>query len=108
MTLGELWVAYFQYPAIIGYLVLTAASVVVWAFHPASLAQTALSVGAIIVAYPLVWYCLHRWVLHSNWMFKLPFLASTWKRIHYDHHQDPTTSRCCSERSTRPCPRSQP
>ena len=22
-------------------------------------------------------------------MFKVPFLASTWKRIHYDHHQDP-------------------
>src|SRR3546814_17050917 len=22
-------------------------------------------------------------------MFKVPVLASTWKRIHYDHHQDP-------------------
>jgi sterol desaturase/sphingolipid hydroxylase (fatty acid hydroxylase superfamily) len=22
-------------------------------------------------------------------MFKMPLLASTWKRIHYDHHQDP-------------------
>src|SRR3546814_17619404 len=22
-------------------------------------------------------------------MFKVPFLAGTWKRIHYDHHQDP-------------------
>jgi hypothetical protein len=32
---------------------------------------------------------LHRWVLHSRWMFKVPLLASTWKRIHYDHHQDP-------------------
>jgi sterol desaturase/sphingolipid hydroxylase (fatty acid hydroxylase superfamily) len=89
MTLGELWVAYFQYPAIIGYLALTLASAVVWTLHPASLGETVLSIGAIIVAYPLVWYCLHRWVLHSNWMFKLPFLASTWKRIHYDHHQDP-------------------
>ena len=42
-----------------------------------------------MVLYPLVWYCLHRWVLHSNWMFKVPFLASTWKRIHYDHHMNP-------------------
>jgi hypothetical protein len=22
-------------------------------------------------------------------MFKVPMLAATWKRIHYDHHQDP-------------------
>jgi hypothetical protein len=22
-------------------------------------------------------------------MFKMPLLASDWKRIHYDHHQDP-------------------
>jgi sterol desaturase/sphingolipid hydroxylase (fatty acid hydroxylase superfamily) len=89
MTLRELWVAYFQYPAIIAYLALAAGCVAVWAFHPAGLAATALSVGAVVLAYPLVWYCLHRWVLHSNWMFKVPFLAATWKRIHYDHHQDP-------------------
>jgi sterol desaturase/sphingolipid hydroxylase (fatty acid hydroxylase superfamily) len=32
---------------------------------------------------------LHRWVLHSKWMWKRKWLAPTWKRIHYDHHQDP-------------------
>lgn len=89
MTLRQLWVAYFQYPAIIGYLLLTVACLAVFLRQPAGLADTALSVGAVIVAYPLVWYCLHRWVLHSQWMYKIPFLASTWKRIHYDHHQDP-------------------
>jgi sterol desaturase/sphingolipid hydroxylase (fatty acid hydroxylase superfamily) len=89
MTLGQLWVAYFQYPAILSYLALAAGCGLVWASAPSSWAQTALSVGAIVLAYPLVWYCLHRWVLHSNWMFKVPLLASTWKRIHYDHHQDP-------------------
>lgn len=89
MTLKDLWVAYFQYPAIIGYLALSAASLVVWARYPATLVQTAATAAIVLVLYPLVWYCLHRWVLHSNWMFKVPFLASTWKRIHYDHHQDP-------------------
>jgi sterol desaturase/sphingolipid hydroxylase (fatty acid hydroxylase superfamily) len=89
MTLGQLWAAYFQYPAIIAYLLLTAASLLLFAYSPTSLVETALSVAAVVLAYPLVWYCLHRWVLHSNWMFKLPLLASTWKRIHYDHHQDP-------------------
>ena len=41
MTLKELWVAYFQYPAIIAYLLLTAVSVGVWlvatAIAPAAL-----------------------------------------------------------------------
>jgi sterol desaturase/sphingolipid hydroxylase (fatty acid hydroxylase superfamily) len=89
MTLKDLWVAYFQYPAIIGYLVLSAACVAVFAWQPASLLHTLLSVAAVVMSYPLVWYCLHRWVLHSQWMYKVPILASTWKRIHYDHHQDP-------------------
>ena len=89
MTLKELWLAYFQYPAIIAYIASALAAVAVWAVYPASALQTAASVGTIVVAYPLVWYALHRWVLHSNWMFKVPALAATWKRIHYDHHQDP-------------------
>ena len=89
MTLKDLWIAYFQYPAIIAYIGLTLASVVVWAEYPATLFQTAATAALVVVLYPLVWYCLHRWVLHSNWMFKVPFLAATWKRIHYDHHQDP-------------------
>ena len=89
MTLKELWLAYFQYPAIIAYIASALAAIAVWAVYPASALQTAASVGTIVVAYPLVWYALHRWVLHSNWMFKVPALAATWKRIHYDHHQDP-------------------
>ena len=89
MTLKQLWIAYFQYPAIIAYILLSIAAVGVWFAYPASLMETAVTVGLTVLAYPLIWYCLHRWVLHSNWMFKVPALASTWKRIHYDHHQDP-------------------
>jgi sterol desaturase/sphingolipid hydroxylase (fatty acid hydroxylase superfamily) len=89
MTLKELWVAYFQYPAIIAYIALAFVSVGVWFAYPASATQTLAAVGMTSLAYPLAWYTLHRWVLHSKWMFKVPPLASTWKRIHYDHHQDP-------------------
>jgi sterol desaturase/sphingolipid hydroxylase (fatty acid hydroxylase superfamily) len=42
-----------------------------------------------VMAYPLVWYGLHRWVLHGRWMYKIKPMAPVWKRIHYDHHQDP-------------------
>ena len=89
MTLKELTVAYFQYPAIIAYLLLAAAGIGVWAWRPAPLVQTVASIAIAILVYPLAWYVLHRWVLHSRWMWKVKWLAPTWKRIHYDHHQDP-------------------
>ena len=89
MTFRELVVAYFQYPAILAYLALAALSVALYAWKPAPLLNTAGAVAAAVLVYPLAWYCIHRWILHSNWMFKVPALAATWKRIHYDHHQDP-------------------
>ena len=89
MTLKELWVAYITYPAIIAYGLLSLAAIAVFAWQPAPLAPTLAAVLVSAFIYPLVWYVLHRWVLHSRWMFKVPLLASTWKRIHYDHHQDP-------------------
>jgi sterol desaturase/sphingolipid hydroxylase (fatty acid hydroxylase superfamily) len=89
MSFRDLVIAYFQYPAIIAYLLLSAAAIVLFAMKPAPIGATAAAVGVATLVYPLVWYVLHRWVLHSRWMFKVPFMASTWKRIHYDHHQDP-------------------
>ena len=89
MDLRQLVVAYFQYPAILAYLALSAVAIAVAIRHPASAGATLASVAIAVAVYPLVWYVLHRWVLHSRWMFKVPGLAATWKRIHYDHHQDP-------------------
>ena len=89
MSFRELVIAYFQYPAIIAYLLLSAVAIGAFAWQPAPLVPTLLAIGVSSIAYPLIWYLLHRWVLHSRWMFKMPLLASTWKRIHYDHHQDP-------------------
>ena len=89
MSFKELVVAYFQYPAIIAYLALSAVCVALFLRYPAPLAPTLIAIAVAALVYPLVWYVLHRWVLHSRWMFKVPLLAGTWKRIHYDHHQDP-------------------
>ncbi|MEA3049932.1 MAG: hypothetical protein QOG84_1768 [Sphingomonadales bacterium] len=89
MSLKELVVAYLQYPAIIAYAAAAAAAIAFDALRPAPLAPTLAAVAAATFIYPLVWYLLHRWVLHSRWMWRHRLLASTWKRIHYDHHQDP-------------------
>ncbi|MGQ0558857.1 MAG: sterol desaturase family protein [Sphingosinicella sp.] len=89
MSLRELVVAYFQYPAIIFYLLLGLVSLGLYVWRPAPLLPTLAAIFAASLFYPLIWYLLHRHVLHSRWMFKVPVLAGTWKRIHYDHHQDP-------------------
>lgn len=89
MTLKELVVAYFQYPAIITYLVLSAVALGVYAWNPATLLQTGATIVTAILFYPLAWYVLHRWVLHGQWMYKTKMFSPVWKRIHYDHHQDP-------------------
>lgn len=89
MTLRELAGAYFRHYAILTYLALTGVMIGVWLYQPAPLARTTAVICLVVLAYPLIWYVLHRWVLHSNWMFKTPLLAAAWKRIHYDHHQDP-------------------
>jgi sterol desaturase/sphingolipid hydroxylase (fatty acid hydroxylase superfamily) len=89
MTLRELVVAYFQYPAIIAYLTLSAAATAVWIWRPAPLVPTILVIAAASLVYPLFWYLIHRYVLHSRWMWRHQWAAGTWKRIHYDHHQDP-------------------
>jgi sterol desaturase/sphingolipid hydroxylase (fatty acid hydroxylase superfamily) len=91
MTLGELAVAYATYPSIILYAVLCVASIA-GAVALGALAQpvrTAAAIGAAILIYPAVEYVLHRYVLHARWLYKNPVTADLWKRIHYDHHQDP-------------------
>ncbi|WP_068070985.1 sterol desaturase family protein [Novosphingobium lentum] len=89
MDLKQLSVAYFQHYTIMAYLALTALCVAAWFAYPAAALATAGSVLAGVVIYPLVWHLLHQYVLHGRWMWRWKVLAPTWKRIHYDHHQDP-------------------
>lgn len=89
MTVPDLVRAYFAFPAIQGYLgfgvLSTAAAIYYW---PGFLAALAAVVVTIFI-YGLVWYVLHRFVLHGRYLYKSPLTASVWKRIHFDHHGDP-------------------
>jgi sterol desaturase/sphingolipid hydroxylase (fatty acid hydroxylase superfamily) len=93
MNLRELAAAYFQYYAIAAYIGVAAlAGGVVIARIVRGEAEWLAVVAACIATvfiYPVVWYLLHRFVLHSRWMWKSPMTAGVWKRIHYDHHSDP-------------------
>jgi len=90
MTLGDLVRAYAAHPAIQTYVVLAVvAAGVVIAQWPAPVGGVVAAVVATILVYPLTWYLLHRYVLHGRYLYKWVGTAAMWKRIHYDHHQDP-------------------
>jgi sterol desaturase/sphingolipid hydroxylase (fatty acid hydroxylase superfamily) len=98
MTLGELTKAYFQYPAVVVYIVLLVISSILaleLGKDPFAVRfpYLALAVIASLLLYPFVWYLLHRFVLHGRYLYRSSKTASLWKRIHFDHHQDPNDLR---------------
>lgn len=89
MTLADLVAAYFAYPAIQVYLLLTVISSGLTLLWAENIWPVALAVGAAVMIYGLTWYLLHRFILHGQFLYKSPRTAALWKRIHFDHHQDP-------------------
>jgi sterol desaturase/sphingolipid hydroxylase (fatty acid hydroxylase superfamily) len=91
MTLGELTIAYATYPSVWLYAVLAIASVAgsVMLGVMASPLRLVATLAATLVIFPFYEYVLHRFVLHNRALYKSPLTADVWKRIHYDHHQDP-------------------
>jgi sterol desaturase/sphingolipid hydroxylase (fatty acid hydroxylase superfamily) len=47
------------------------------------------SLVLVVLIYPIVEFCLHRFVLHSRALYRMPWTARLWRRIHYDHHMHP-------------------
>src|ERR1700722_15224994 len=89
MSFRDLAVAYSTYYAIHAYLIVAVISGAV-AIHVAD-SWIPVAVGGIaaIVLYPFAWYLIHRFILHSRSLYKSRWTAASWKRIHFDHHQDP-------------------
>jgi len=89
MTLGELVGAYFQHYAIQVYIVLGVVTGYFALSGMTSVVPVAISAALAVAVYPLAWYLLHRFVLHGKFLFRFKATASMWKRVHFDHHQDP-------------------
>jgi len=89
MTFDDLVKAYVTYPAIQIYaLIIVAAMIIgVATMNSIVLFAAAFVIGGLM--FPVAWYFIHRFVLHGSWMYKSPYLASLWKRVHYDHHRFP-------------------
>jgi sterol desaturase/sphingolipid hydroxylase (fatty acid hydroxylase superfamily) len=89
MSLGDLIVAFFSYYAVLVYLGFAGVGLwlaVLW--FQGWIPLVAAGLFAALV-YPFAWYSLHRWVLHGQYLYRSPLTAKVWKRIHFDHHQDP-------------------
>jgi len=89
MTLRDLAWAYVTYPAIQAYALLSVAGIGLAIYWGGSPLRLLASVVAILLTYPLVEYLLHRFLLHGRLLYRFPQTAPLWKRIHFDHHQDP-------------------
>lgn len=93
MSLSQLWVAYLTYPTILLYfaLIILCSWAALHLMHANGTApwRVLLPVPAVIAVYPVAWYLIHRYILHGRWLYRNRWTASLWKRIHFDHHQDP-------------------
>jgi sterol desaturase/sphingolipid hydroxylase (fatty acid hydroxylase superfamily) len=89
MTLRELVVAFFLHYSIQAYLLFALAGIALAVTWAETAWQPLRAAALVLLLYPLVEYVLHRWVLHARWLYKSSLTAKVWKRIHYDHHQNP-------------------
>lgn len=89
MTFGGLCRAYSSHPAVHLYLILALMTGLYAGLGGHAGWRLLVPVAATILAYPLAWYLIHRFILHSRWLYRSPITAGLWKRVHFDHHQDP-------------------
>lgn len=93
MTFGDLVYSFFTYYAVVAYIAVGITSFVFavkWLDNPV---RMLLAMLATSLAFPLGWYLVHRNILHGRFLYKSPLTAAMWKRVHFDHHQDPNDLR---------------
>ncbi len=89
MSLADLVRAYATHPAVHLYAGCAAISLAVAAWQEDGVLRCLGAVLATVLAYPIAWYLIHRFILHGRFLYRSPLTATLWKRIHFDHHQDP-------------------
>ena len=89
MTLADLVRAYFTHYSIQAYILLAVLAIAASAFFADGWGGPLAAAILVVLLYPFVEYVVHRHLLHSHMLFKHKATAKVWKRIHYDHHQNP-------------------
>jgi len=89
MSFGDLIRAFLVHPSVLAYAAVAAVTGVIAAMTIDQPLRAGVAILLAALIYPFAWYVLHRFVLHGTLLYKHPATARLWKRIHYDHHQDP-------------------
>ena len=75
MSLRDLIHAYFAYPAIQAYLGLGTISAIAALWWQRSIVSLGIAAIAAVLIYPLIWYLLHRFILHGRFLYKMRWSA---------------------------------
>ena len=89
MSLRDLVRAYATHPAVHLYVGGAMIGAAIAIAYPVAPWRAAAAVLAAILVYPLAWYGIHRFILHGRLLYRFRVTSPLWKRIHFDHHQDP-------------------
>lgn len=89
MDMRQLLAAYGSHPAVHLYALGAVAAAALAAHEADGVARPLAAVLLTAALYPVIWYLLHRFVLHGRFLYRSPLTAALWKRVHFDHHQDP-------------------
>ncbi|MDF7674815.1 sterol desaturase family protein [Acetobacteraceae bacterium ESL0709] len=89
MNLVQLWAAYLTYPTILLYFALIILSACLSIRYMTNFWLSVIPVPIVVLIYPIAWFLIHKYILHGRLFYRNPFTASLWKRVHFDHHQDP-------------------
>lgn len=89
LSRGKFAAIYFSHQATTLYLAVIVILAIASVMLIESWWQLAGSLALVAAIYPLVEFCLHRFVLHSRRLYRMPWTAPLWRRIHYAHHMNP-------------------
>ncbi len=90
MSFKDLLYAYFSYPSIQISIGLAGVFLAIGLYIHESTGLVLLIIVLSPFVYSLVEYVLHRYVLHGRFLYRSKATAPIWKRVHYDHHIDPS------------------
>lgn len=90
MSWRQLTKVFFLYPAVQVYLLIGAVAFAATFYLADGVIRPLIAAVLAASAYPMVWYVLHRFVLHGRFLYRSPATAALWKRVHFDHHREPT------------------
>lgn len=89
MTTAEFFAAYFSHHGVAVYSALAVVFAVLAAFTVTNWMQVVLPPLLVLLAYPLIEFTVHKYILHNRAFYKHRETAAFWRRVHYDHHMNP-------------------